>query len=884
MKTIFALLILIFAMETVAFTDTEERVRLTDGSEVATTYNDKGIKIKEVVYSKINNAEAVTVTTLYDSNGKKKEVKTFIRAGFSTKTTTDTYNDQGIKTKTVIVEDSGRESTTRLYEYDNNGILIRSNSFLGRSQMEAAIASILNAPPAGTYNAPTLQSYSITPLDNGPGYRVGEETNIPTVKQKEPLYEETSPLFAAVRREDIKEVERLIGIDGAVNVTDSIGETPLFEAVNKNNSAIIEILLSNKADINARNKAGWTALYYAVLKGNVEMVKLLLEKGTDKGIPDNNKNTPKQIADKKGFTEIAKLLDNYKEDTVLSNTAETNAQAAGKISPSGSSITLARIEATPGMLNAVKNGNVEEVKKLLYVAPIQANAEDSNCWSVLHLAVFSNKKEVVDLLLEKGADVNKKVPGGYTPLDYALGYEHKEIAEILRSKGGVEGKKLFSREQPDIPGKIQPSKGNDVAAKKEIIAMIPPLDEAVQYENYVEPESVKTYQGSLSDIIVEHSIPFVPLGPICDWLKIPIEKGSKSITLISNSSSKIVLNIGSNKAIINGAVVNLQSNPVIRKGKIYVPLDLLEEGFDNIIARWSDKEKIVSLINTDTGVIVELQTMKPLKKDILEREEVFVIPKIAPDSDVTKIEKEFKLFKGKPKEIIARLVSEIREANKRYIRYAAMSRNIEDSAYASIFEGINDNEMLQRANYYEAIRDVKTYQLGLCLQKMGDRQGYIREIKKVYISQGDRKPLGRAAEKRLENTEISQIENDIKSVKGEPKTIIAALQADIVEMERKQNVYKNRAAYLKRDAETCKELGDYEKSIDFLGEEINALDQALYYLNIRDVRIYQLGIILQSIGDQEGYIRELKRVHESQMGLTPLGKVARKRLAAAGAW
>ena len=45
-------------------------------------------------------------------------------------------------------------------------------------------------------------------------------------------------------------------------------------------------------------------------------------------------------------------------------------------------------------------------------------------------------KDVVELLLAKGADVNAKMHGGLTPL--RMGKDHKDVVELLRKHGGHE--------------------------------------------------------------------------------------------------------------------------------------------------------------------------------------------------------------------------------------------------------------------------------------------------------------------------------------------------------------------------------------------------------------------------------------------------------------
>jgi ankyrin repeat protein len=56
----------------------------------------------------------------------------------------------------------------------------------------------------------------------------------------------------------------------------------------------------------------------------------------------------------------------------------------------------------------------------------------------LHQAVIRGKKEMVELLLDKKADVNTKDSEGETALDEAQEQGNKEIIEILRKHGGKE--------------------------------------------------------------------------------------------------------------------------------------------------------------------------------------------------------------------------------------------------------------------------------------------------------------------------------------------------------------------------------------------------------------------------------------------------------------
>ena len=51
-------------------------------------------------------------------------------------------------------------------------------------------------------------------------------------------------------------------------------------------------------------------------------------------------------------------------------------------------------------------------------------------------------KEIAELLIAKGADVNAKNKDGWLPLDAAVINDHTETADLLRKHGGKTGAEL----------------------------------------------------------------------------------------------------------------------------------------------------------------------------------------------------------------------------------------------------------------------------------------------------------------------------------------------------------------------------------------------------------------------------------------------------------
>ena len=79
----------------------------------------------------------------------------------------------------------------------------------------------------------------------------------------------------------------------------------------------------------------------------------------------------------------------------------------------------------------------KEIVELLIAKGADVNAKTDNQYgdTPLHKAAWGGQKEMAELLISKGADVNAKSNGGATPLHYTTWRGHKEIVELLISKG-----------------------------------------------------------------------------------------------------------------------------------------------------------------------------------------------------------------------------------------------------------------------------------------------------------------------------------------------------------------------------------------------------------------------------------------------------------------
>ncbi|CAL8293270.1 unnamed protein product [Lota lota] len=295
-------------------------------------------------------------------------------------------------------------------------------------------------------------------------------------------------------------VRFLLRKGASVDSRNNYGWTPLMQAARFGQLNVTHILLENGAEINGRNRLGASVLSMAARGGHAHVVKLLLEGGAYVDDYDHLDIAAEGVSIGSGrgreFMDITALLVaslhgheatvrlllewgsdvNFSQKTtgwgalMLSTLSGKSVGVAQQLVERGADpdrlnvlsktafelamdlrqrdiktyldpITTVRPQTDdekrrPDVFSALKLGNSQLVKEILEDDPAQVNSSNQEGASPLMMAAVSGQLEVVQLMVDKNADIDKQDGvHGWTALMQATYHGNKDVVKYLLSQG-----------------------------------------------------------------------------------------------------------------------------------------------------------------------------------------------------------------------------------------------------------------------------------------------------------------------------------------------------------------------------------------------------------------------------------------------------------------
>ena len=242
----------------------------------------------------------------------------------------------------------------------------------------------------------------------------------------------TTALHWATHWDDLASVKLLLRSGADPSAATDLGVTPLWLASVNGRTAAVDVLLRAGANAKARLLLGETPLMAASRSGSPEIVRQLLERGADINARAARGQTALMWATANHHPKVI--------ETLLAHSADVHArsdvwnQVMGvepqSVPENQRSIPQGGYTA---LMFAARNGDLASARQLVRG---KANVNDTDSWgiSATALAAYSGFTELVEFLLEQGADPNAAA-AGFTALHGAIMRRDERMVRALLSRG-----------------------------------------------------------------------------------------------------------------------------------------------------------------------------------------------------------------------------------------------------------------------------------------------------------------------------------------------------------------------------------------------------------------------------------------------------------------
>lgn len=242
----------------------------------------------------------------------------------------------------------------------------------------------------------------------------------------------STPLHWASYRDDLDAADKLIRAGTNVNAANDLGATALWAASQNGSSAMVRKLLAAGANPNLALLAGETPLMVAARSGYPDVVDQLAAKDANVNARGARGQTALMWAVAQKHPAVVKVLLAHHADLKARSDVWSEVEA---VSPHGTDEYNKAIPhgGDTALLFAARSGDFESAK-LLLAAGAEVNDEDAWGVSTTVMAAHTGLGEMVNFLLEKGANPNAS-RAGFAALHIAIMRRDEKMVAALLTHG-----------------------------------------------------------------------------------------------------------------------------------------------------------------------------------------------------------------------------------------------------------------------------------------------------------------------------------------------------------------------------------------------------------------------------------------------------------------
>ena len=246
-------------------------------------------------------------------------------------------------------------------------------------------------------------------------------------------YKKDELLEAARSGNEDKLMSLLTPLNVNCHASDGRKSTPLHLAAGYNRTRIVQLLIQHGADVHAKDKGGLVPLHNACSYGHFEVTEMLLKAGASVNAMDLWQFTPLHEAASKSRVEVCSLLLAHGADPTLVN---CHSKSAIDVSPTRELQERLQYEFKGhSILEGCRQADLARVKKYLEVVNFKHPYTGETALHCTAGSPFPKRKQVMEALIRKGANLNEKNKELLCPLHVAADRAHYDVMDVLLKHG-----------------------------------------------------------------------------------------------------------------------------------------------------------------------------------------------------------------------------------------------------------------------------------------------------------------------------------------------------------------------------------------------------------------------------------------------------------------